>query len=98
MREVKKKIWKSILKNAIISNQGILMGYVKVHQSMESHVKPIRYGIINHVRYLMVFDTVSVGISQVMSNYARVVLRLIIVFYGCFVYQDMLEYIKECYN
>ena len=70
-----------------------MMGYVKVHQSMESYVKPIMYGIIKYVRYLMVFQAVSVGVSQVMSNYARVVLRFNIVCYGCFVYQDIL---REC--
>ena len=73
---------------------GIMMGYVKVHQSMESYVKPIMYGIIKYVRYLMVFQAVSFGVSQVMSNYARVVLRFIIEFYGYFVYQDMLEYVR----
>ena len=71
-----------------------MMGYVKVHQSMESYVQPIRYGIIKYVRYLMVSWAVSVGVSKVMSNYARVVLRFSIVFYGCFVYPDMLEYVR----
>ena len=74
--------------------KGIMMGYVKVHQGMESYVKQIRYGIIKYVRYLMVFQAVSVGVSHVMSNYARVVLRFIIVCYGCFVYHDMLEYVR----
>ena len=74
--------------------QGIMLGYVKVYQIMESYVKPIRYGIIQYGRYLMVFQAVSVGVSQVMSNYARVVLSFIIVFQGCFVYQDMLEYVR----
>ena len=50
VREAKKKVWKSILRNAgyVKAGPGIMMGYVKVHQSMESHVKPIRCGIIKY--------------------------------------------------
>ena len=29
--------------------QGIMLGYVKVDQSMESYVNPIRYGIVKYV-------------------------------------------------